>query len=256
MGQTGPLSTFAGFGNLAGAITGFYELTGWPDRAPAGPFLAYTDYVAPRYTRGRPARRPRLAAAHRRRPAPRPLPGRGVDPLPGPGDPRPHGQRRRPDARRQRRPVPRAPRRVPVRRRRRAGWPSPARRRPAAPRSAAWSAALDRRRHRGVDVDAVGRPRSRTRCRPSACRSTACRTAAACWADPQLVHRGHYLTVEHPVHGQCIVEGAARRAVTDAGAWCARANPTMGEHNDHVLRDLLGYDDDRVTELVIAGALG
>ena len=50
MGQTGPLATFAGFGNLAGAITGFYELTGWPDRSPAGPFLAYTDYVAPRLT--------------------------------------------------------------------------------------------------------------------------------------------------------------------------------------------------------------
>lgn len=50
MGQTGPLASFAGFGNLAGAITGFYELTGWPDRSPAGPFLAYTDYVAPRFT--------------------------------------------------------------------------------------------------------------------------------------------------------------------------------------------------------------
>jgi hypothetical protein len=49
MGHSGPLSNFAGFGNLAGAITGFYELTGWPDRSPAGPFLAYTDYVAPRF---------------------------------------------------------------------------------------------------------------------------------------------------------------------------------------------------------------
>jgi crotonobetainyl-CoA:carnitine CoA-transferase CaiB-like acyl-CoA transferase len=35
-----------------------------------------------------------------------------------------------------------------------------------------------------------------------------------------------------------------------------RAGPAMGEHNDVVLRDHLGYDDDRVTELVIAGALG
>ena len=34
---------------MAGAITGFYELTGWPDRSPAGPFLAYTDYISPRY---------------------------------------------------------------------------------------------------------------------------------------------------------------------------------------------------------------
>src|SRR3954454_20405775 len=62
MGQTGPLREFAGFGNLAGAVTGFYELTGWPDRSPAGPFLAYTDYVAPRF-----AMATLLAALERRR---------------------------------------------------------------------------------------------------------------------------------------------------------------------------------------------
>jgi len=48
-GQTGPLSMFAGYGNLAAAITGFYAITGWADREPAGPFGAYTDYIAPRY---------------------------------------------------------------------------------------------------------------------------------------------------------------------------------------------------------------
>ncbi len=48
-GQTGPLSMFAGYGNLAAAIAGFYTITGWPDREPAGPFGAYTDYIAPRY---------------------------------------------------------------------------------------------------------------------------------------------------------------------------------------------------------------
>src|ERR1051325_1409301 len=50
MGERGPLSSFAGFGNLAAAITGFYNLTGWPDRPPAGPFSAYTDYLSPRFT--------------------------------------------------------------------------------------------------------------------------------------------------------------------------------------------------------------
>jgi len=50
MGQTGPLAQFAGFGNLAAAVSGFFSLTGWPDRPPAGPFSAYTDYVAPRFT--------------------------------------------------------------------------------------------------------------------------------------------------------------------------------------------------------------
>jgi crotonobetainyl-CoA:carnitine CoA-transferase CaiB-like acyl-CoA transferase len=49
MGQTGPLAMFAGYGNLAAAIAGFYEITGWEDREPAGPFGAYTDYIAPRF---------------------------------------------------------------------------------------------------------------------------------------------------------------------------------------------------------------
>src|SRR5262245_7664712 len=34
MGQSGPLATYAGFGNLAASLTGFGNLCGWPDRAP------------------------------------------------------------------------------------------------------------------------------------------------------------------------------------------------------------------------------
>ena len=47
MGQSGPLAQFAGFGNLAGALCGYYSVTGWPDRPPVGPFGAYTDYFSP-----------------------------------------------------------------------------------------------------------------------------------------------------------------------------------------------------------------
>jgi crotonobetainyl-CoA:carnitine CoA-transferase CaiB-like acyl-CoA transferase len=50
MGQTGPFSKFAGYGNLAAAISGFGNLCGWPDRPPAGPYGSYTDCVAPRFT--------------------------------------------------------------------------------------------------------------------------------------------------------------------------------------------------------------
>lgn len=49
MGQTGPLARYAGYGNLAAAFTGFFDLTGWPDRPPAGPFGAYTDYIVPKF---------------------------------------------------------------------------------------------------------------------------------------------------------------------------------------------------------------
>ena len=48
MGQTGPMRLYAGFGTMAAAIAGFYPVTGWPDRIPAGPFTAYTDYISPK----------------------------------------------------------------------------------------------------------------------------------------------------------------------------------------------------------------
>ena len=47
MGQTGPQSSYAGFGQLAGSLAGFYSLTGWPDRDPAGPYGAYSDFLNP-----------------------------------------------------------------------------------------------------------------------------------------------------------------------------------------------------------------
>ena len=48
-GQTGPMASLAGYGYHAAAISGFYEVTGWPDRAPGGPWNAYTDTIAPRF---------------------------------------------------------------------------------------------------------------------------------------------------------------------------------------------------------------
>jgi crotonobetainyl-CoA:carnitine CoA-transferase CaiB-like acyl-CoA transferase len=49
LGQYGPAARLAGYGYHAAAVSGFYEITGWDDRAPAGPFNAYTDTVAPRF---------------------------------------------------------------------------------------------------------------------------------------------------------------------------------------------------------------
>ncbi len=48
-GNVGPLSNFAGFGNLASALAGFFNTTGWPDRTCVGPYGGYTDYLSPRF---------------------------------------------------------------------------------------------------------------------------------------------------------------------------------------------------------------
>ena len=47
-GQTGTLA-IQGLGNLTSAMFGFTSTTGWPDRAPTGPYSAYTDVVSPRF---------------------------------------------------------------------------------------------------------------------------------------------------------------------------------------------------------------
>jgi crotonobetainyl-CoA:carnitine CoA-transferase CaiB-like acyl-CoA transferase len=49
MGQTGPAAPLAGYGYHAASVCGFYEVTGWDDRPPGGPFNAYTDTIAPRF---------------------------------------------------------------------------------------------------------------------------------------------------------------------------------------------------------------
>lgn len=48
-GQTGPERAYTGFGGQGAAMAGIHALTGWPDRAPAGPWGAYTDFINPRF---------------------------------------------------------------------------------------------------------------------------------------------------------------------------------------------------------------
>lgn len=50
MGQTGPSSAFAGYGNVGAALAGFQMIVGSPGQLPVGPYGPYTDYVAPRFS--------------------------------------------------------------------------------------------------------------------------------------------------------------------------------------------------------------
>jgi benzylsuccinate CoA-transferase BbsF subunit len=45
-GQTGPHATQRGYGHIAGALSGWYDLTGPADEPPLGPYSAYTDFIA------------------------------------------------------------------------------------------------------------------------------------------------------------------------------------------------------------------
>jgi len=49
MGQTGPLSKFGGFGEFAAAYSGFSHLLGWPENKPLPVINAHIDFIAPWY---------------------------------------------------------------------------------------------------------------------------------------------------------------------------------------------------------------
>ena len=49
MGQDGAFSAYAGYGNLAAAVSGFYGLTGLPEEPPTGCFGPYTDFLGVRF---------------------------------------------------------------------------------------------------------------------------------------------------------------------------------------------------------------
>jgi crotonobetainyl-CoA:carnitine CoA-transferase CaiB-like acyl-CoA transferase len=48
-GQTGPYRDYAGYGDQGAALSGFFMLNGWPDRDPATPNGAYTDMATPHF---------------------------------------------------------------------------------------------------------------------------------------------------------------------------------------------------------------
>ncbi len=269
MGATGPLATFAGFGNLAGAVTGFYDLTGWADRAPTGPFLAYTDYLAPRFL----AATVLAALDHRRRTgspvtvdlaqqecaiwflAPAVLEwtvsgnlltragntDRYVAPhgvYPTAGDDTWLAVACETDEQW-------TALCTELDRPDWAVWPVATRLARATEIDAAvtaWSAGLD---GEVAQAGLIG----------AGIAAHIVQNSSGCVADPQLVHRDHFRRVPHPKHGSVVVEGPRARLCATPGR-VERAAPMVGEHVGHVLTGLLGYDADTVADLVVAGALG
>jgi crotonobetainyl-CoA:carnitine CoA-transferase CaiB-like acyl-CoA transferase len=48
-GQTGPYASHRGYGMISASMTGWFELTGWPDGEPLGPYSAYSDFIGWNY---------------------------------------------------------------------------------------------------------------------------------------------------------------------------------------------------------------
>jgi benzylsuccinate CoA-transferase BbsF subunit len=272
MGQTGPLARFAGYGNLAAAISGFSNLGGWPDRAPAGPFSAYTDYVSPRFI----AVAILAALDHLRRTGE----GQYVDLAqaeaslhflaPALLDYEVNG---RVAGRIGNRDAAHAPHGV---------YPAAGDDRwvaIAVTTDGAWEAlcAVMARPDLARDPrlrDAAGRRAQADRLDDEVAAWTGSRDAHAIETslqardvpahvvqtsrdlvrDPQLAHRRHFVTAAHPMGGTTVIEGS-RFVLSRTPAAMADTAPSYGCDNDRVLREILGYDDDAITALVESGAL-
>jgi benzylsuccinate CoA-transferase BbsF subunit len=270
-GQDGPLENFAGYGNLGAALAGFYGLAGWPDRAPAGPFGAYTDYTSTHLMlvvllaaldhRRRTGEGQFLdvaqaeAAIHFLTPAVLEWTVNGVvagragntDP-----DMAPHGVY----------PTAGDDQWVAIACQDDGAWRSlcAAMDRPdlaADPALADVAARLARR----DELDAVV---GRWTCRQVAVEvqdrlvragvaAHAVQSSVDTVGDAQLAWRGHFVDLEHPER-RCLVEASRFRLSRTPGGPRCRA-PFLGEHTFEVLSELLGYDEDHIADLAAAEAL-
>jgi benzylsuccinate CoA-transferase BbsF subunit len=72
--------------------------------------------------------------------------------------------------------------------------------------------------------------------------------------DPQLKHRGHFVPLEHKVIGiQKHHMPAYRLSKTPARLYMAA--PCLGQHNEFVYKELLGYSDEEVTQFLLDGVI-
>jgi crotonobetainyl-CoA:carnitine CoA-transferase CaiB-like acyl-CoA transferase len=76
----------------------------------------------------------------------------------------------------------------------------------------------------------------------------------AALSDPQSVARGAIAEYEHPMLG--VVRGPASPFRLSGGAPAPTRGPMLGEHTHDVLRDLCGYDEERLSQLTAAGVFG
>jgi benzylsuccinate CoA-transferase BbsF subunit len=290
-GQTGPRSSLAGFGTMGAQLAGFGNVTGWPDRAPAGPFVAYTDYVSPKFVAAS-----LLAALDYRR---RTGEGQYIDFSQAEGsmhflapaildftvngriagrvgnvsaEHAPHGvypclpagargSANSPDNTPS--PSSEGDRWVAIACATEKHWRSLC----AATGHPEWLtgpgfATVAARQANREALDALIGAWTSTR-DPEAIEHTlqavrvpvhrATSTFDAL-ADPQLRFRGHFVEVEHPEVGRVPIE-SSRLRLSRTPAPVPAPGPLFGQHNDYVLREILGMSEEEIVELAISGAL-
>jgi len=271
-GQTGPQAMLAGFGTMGAQMAGFGGLVGWPDRAPSGPYSAYTDYTSPKLI----AVSILAAIEHRRRTGE----GQYIDfsqvegaihyLTPAMLDYFVNGR------------VQQASGNVSAEYAPHGVYPCSGRDRwvaIACGTDAQWQALCAATGHQEWRLD----PRFDTFAARQEHRE-ALDAALAAWttprevdaieetlqaagvpvhrasssedafADPQLLFRQHFIEVKHRELGPVTVE-SSRMRLSRTPAQTLTAGPMFGEHNDRILREILDMNDEDIIQLVATGGL-
>lgn len=264
MGQNGPLSSLAGYGNIGAALSGFQSLVGYPWREMIGPFGPYTDYVGPRY-----ATAALLAAVAEQRRSGR---GAWLDiaqveagiQLLGPEfaaffatgevaeakgnrvpDMAPHGVF----------PAAGEDRWVAIAVRSDAEWARLAAMIGGTADDPRFAALTGRKQDEDALEALVGTWTAtqdaqavEDRLQAEAIPAHVVANAQDIADDPQLSHLGHIVRLPHDLGGESVIE-ASRFRLSDTPAEPRRAAPTFGRDNDYVLGTLLSYSDERIAVL-------
>ncbi len=72
--------------------------------------------------------------------------------------------------------------------------------------------------------------------------------------DRQLDARGHFWETDHPVIGPLTYDGPAY-LLSETRAGPRNPAPLLGQHTEQVFREVLGYSEEELAELVVSGAL-
>jgi crotonobetainyl-CoA:carnitine CoA-transferase CaiB-like acyl-CoA transferase len=271
-GQTGPERTHTGFGVQGAALSGLAGVTGWPDRKPSMPWGAYTDFISPRY-----ALSALCAALHHRdrtgqgqcidlsqiesaihylaptildyQESGRVLDRAGMTSEWG----CPHGVYRCSETERF----------VAIETRSPEQWRALCE---VVPALAQFSGdefdSIEARIARHEEIDEAltqwcadqNSFKAADLLREAGVPAYASIRATDFHADAQLASRGFFIELEHGGFGKSLFDGAVT-IYSEMPSRPTRAGPLIGEHTFEVMKDVLGYTDDEISEIASTGAL-
>ncbi len=271
-GQTGPERGYTGFGLQGASLAGFVAISGYPDRLPSAPWGAYTDFIAPRYSlaalgaalyhRARTGEGQYIdlsqveAAIHFLEPLVLDYTVNGrLHGLTGQDSERaaPHGVFAAAGEQRW----------IAIAAESAAQWRAL---RAAVPWLAPFDApafdSLAVRRSRKAEIEAPLAAWCREheafalaqKLRAAGVPAYVALRATDLHADPQLAQRSFFQKFDHPRVGPAHYDGQVT-LFSETPARIRHAGPAVGQHSFEVLRDILGYSEDEITELAAADVL-